>query len=129
MVVPQASGGRQVPSMLHRRPDAHSLNPLKLAHGPVPGARWQLPLLPVEDDGMQSRSPVQPTTGFAIRSQGCPSPLCVTVLPEAQRPVVGLQKEPGAHTTPKFVHGSSIFAPAAQVPHFVMPPLQLPDWH
>lgn len=75
---PHAPIGMQVPpdELVQAVPGAQII-PLipPAAHGwPAPGAGMQVPALPPVWVETQIRSPVQPTTGVAARSHGCPCP-------------------------------------------------------
>ena len=84
---------------LHFAPAAHTrLLNMTDAHGwPMPGGGVQVPAVPPDAAATQIRSPVQPTTGLADRSQGCPWPACTTVLPSVHMCVTGWQKLPFWH--------------------------------
>jgi hypothetical protein len=119
----------ETPRFVQVVPAAHSEPVLLLtAQGwPAPGRGWQVPRVPTFEPLKQKRSPAQPTTGVADRSQGCPWVAYTTVLPSVQIPVVGWQKLPSWQVPPAHVLPTGITF--RQVEHRVPFPPQMPVWH
>jgi len=96
---------------------------------PTPGGAVQVPAVLLYEAVRQRRSPWQPTTGVADRSQGCPCAACAIAFPVGASPRCEMAEASVLAVTTVRARTAYGSPPALQVGHCWLVLMHMPLWH